>query len=509
MALAQHITVSDRPSADEASTLFRKLPQNIEAEQALLGALLVDNRAYEKVGEFLRPEHFFYPPHGKIYEAIVRLLEKGQIASPLTLKGYFESNTMLDDVGGAHYIAEIAQAAVSVVNIKHFGKAIFDAALRRELITLGEDVVNTSFAPEVGETAEELIEKAEQSLFDLATFGHYEGGALPFKALLIDALNVAELAYKREGSLMGLSTGITDLDRALGGLSPSDLVIIAGRPSMGKTVLATNISHNVAAHFDKTTPEDPGKKNPERQGVAFFSLEMSGEQLAVRLLSEVSGISSEHIRRGTINGDDFQKLVEASNRVSSLPLYIDDTPALTISALRTRARRLKRQHNISLIVVDYLQLLYSGGNRGHENKVQEITEITRGLKAIAKELNVPVIALSQLSRAVEQREDKRPQLSDLRESGSIEQDADVVMFLFREQYYLERAEPTQRVEETADKFEERYQRWAQRYAEVAETGEVIIAKHRHGPVGKVRLRYDPSTSQFQDLADDARLPYNV
>jgi replicative DNA helicase len=478
---------------------FRTPPHNFEAEQALLGAVLLNNRAYEKVSEFLRPEHFADSTHGRIFGACGKLIERGQMANPVTLKTYFEQDGGLAEIGGTPYLAQLANAVVSIINAEDYGKLIHDLHLRRELIAMGEDLVNQAFAPDLDRTAMDQIGTAEAKLYDLATTGQTEGGFEDFRSVLVGAVSAAEAAHKRGGKLSGVPTGLIDMDSKLGGLHESDLLILAGRPSMGKTSLATNIAFNAAYAYKEEVDALGRKKAVDGAITAFFSLEMSAEQLATRILAEQAEIASHKIRQGELSNDEFERLVVAAQNLHRLPLFIDDTPALSISAVRTRARRLQRQHGLGLIVLDYLQLLRGSGATS-ENRVQEVSEITRGLKALAKELSVPVIALSQLSRAVEQREDKRPQLSDLRESGSIEQDADVVMFVFREQYYLERAEPGRRPDEAEDKFNERHSKWQQRCEEVWNTAEVIIAKQRHGPVGTVRLSFHGEYTKFGNLA---------
>lgn len=483
----------DPPSKALTIPTYRTPPHNEEAEQAVLGAVLVNNKAFEKVGEFLRPEHFFDPANQKIYQAIMKMVDRGQVASPMTLKAFFEQDQDLAEIGGTEYLARLAAAIVTVQNVEDYGRIIHDAYLRRQLIEVGEDMVNHAYKHDLDVTANDQIEEAEKKLFELASFGDVKGDFIPFERALKLAIDNAEAAFRRTSHVTGVTSGLRDLDSKLGGLHPSDLLILAGRPSMGKTALATNIAFNAA----KAYMLSGGK---EGAPVGFFSLEMSAEQLALRILADQAEVSGDKIRRGEIAASDFPKFVEASQFLSRVPFFVDDTPALSITAVRTRCRRLKRTHGLGLVVVDYLQLLRGGGaGRGPENRVQEISEITRGLKAIAKELHVPVIALSQLSRSVEQREDKRPQLSDLRESGSIEQDADVVMFVFREQYYLERAEPGRRPDESEDKYNDRYQRWQERLGEVHNTAEVIIGKQRHGPVGTVRLFFDGNYTRFGDL----------
>ncbi|WP_043744162.1 replicative DNA helicase [Paramagnetospirillum magneticum] len=489
----------DHPAAPAEGIGFRVPPHNYEAEQALLGAILLSNRAFERVSEFLKPEHFADPVHGRIFATCGKLIERGQMANPVTLKTWFENDGGLAEIGGTNYLAQLANAVVSVINAEDYGKLIFDLHLRRSLIGMGEDMVNDAFAPDLDVPAMDQIGKAEAKLYDLATTGQTEGGFEDFRTVLISAVASAEAAHKRQGKLSGVPTGLIDMDAKLGGLHDSDLIILAGRPSMGKTALATNIAFNAAYAYKEEVDALGRKKGVDGAITAFFSLEMSSEQLAARILAEQAEINSHKIRQGEMSNEEFEKLVVAAQNLHRLPLFIDDTPALSISAVRTRARRLQRQHGLGLIVIDYLQLL-RGSSSNSENRVQEVSEITRGLKALAKELSVPVIALSQLSRAVEQREDKRPQLADLRESGSIEQDADVVMFVFREQYYLERAEPGQRPEEAQEKFNERHAKWMERCEEVHNTAEVIIAKQRHGPVGTVRLAFQGEYTKFGNLA---------
>jgi len=499
----ENIVTPLRNDAGDAPA-YRIPPHNAEVEAGLLGAILTNDRALEKVSDFLQVEHFFEPVHGRIYAAARRLVERGQKASPQTLAHFFEADEALAGAGGAQYLYELAASIISVANVADYGHIIHDLYLRRQLIELGEGVVNDAFEPDIDDSAPAQIEKAEQQLYNLATIGETDRGIVTLKHASVVALEEAELAFKSEGHVVGVTTGLKDLDRRLGGLHGSDLLILAGRPSMGKTALATNIAFNAAqAHKPKDGDEAPGTHN-----VLFFSLEMSSEQLAARILSQVSGISSDRVRRGDINVEEFQAFAVASQQMSRVSLFIDDTPAITVSTMRTRARRLKRQSGLDMVVVDYLQLLQGTPGRRAENRVQEISEITRGLKQLAKELEVPVIALSQLSRQVEQREDKRPQLSDLRESGSIEQDADVVMFIYREQYYLEKGEPILGIEEKGERFEDRHTRWQSRMAEVANTASVIIAKQRHGPVGTIDLYFEGALTKFGDLdrqhsSDDA------
>ena len=476
---------------------YRAPPGNLEAEQALLGAILVNNDAASKVTDFLQPEHFQEPGHHRIFAAALKLIERGQIANPVTLKYYFEQDEALTEVGGAQYLARLAGAAVTVINAEHYARAIFDLALRRGLIQIGEAVVNQAYDADVDIEAKDQIEEAEQELFQLAEHGQADRGLQNFDYVLASAINMAEAAFHRDGQMMGVATGLIDLDQKLGGLHPSDLIVLAGRPAMGKSALATNIAFHAAHNIKRNRLESGEGQIVDGAVVAFFSLEMSAEQLATRLLAEQARIGSEKIRRGEISSDEFSRLVSASQAIEQAPLYIDDTPALTISALRTRARRLKRQHDLGLVVVDYLQLL-RGTGRYNENRVQEVSEITQGLKALAKELDIPVLALSQLSRQVEAREDKRPLLSDLRESGSIEQDADVVMFVYREEYYHERKQPAP---DTSD-----HAKWLVEAEQIHGIAEVIIGKQRHGPTGTVRLQFEREFTKFSNLEAAGRFP---
>ena len=495
----QNSNIASLQRKNDNSLSIREVPGNLEAEQGLLGAILVNNRAFEKVGDFLSAEHFLDPAHGRIFESCRRLIERGQIANPITLKSLFDQDEALQTTGGAQYLVSLAASVVTVINADDYGKAIKDCFLRRELIDLGEQVVNEAYSHTIELPATQQIELAEGKLFSLAETHNIDGGLQDFNSALIVSIKMAEAAYKRDGGLAGISSGFNDLDRQLGGFHPSDLLILAGRPAMGKTALATNIAFNVAAKYNKGSPTD-------KLSVAFFSLEMSAEQLATRILSENTSISSEKIRRGELSSNDFQKLVQSSQEIDCALLFVDDTPAITVSTLRTRARRLKRQHGLSLIVVDYLQLMRPSISDRADNRVQEVSMITQGLKAIAKELDVPVLALSQLSRAVEQREDKKPVLADLRESGSIEQDADVVMFVFREEYYLDKAEPVQRPEEGNERYHERHDKWMDLRNKAHGKAEVIIGKQRHGPTGTVTMHFDGATTRFSDFITEERLP---
>ena len=473
---------------------YRELPNNIEAEQGLLGALMADNRQLEGISDFLRAHHFFLPAHQRIYEALNILVERGQSATPVTLKGYFEADEELEQIGGTSYLAKLAGSVVSVINTLDYARNIYELFMKRELIGLGQDVVNESYVQSLESDVNNTIERTEKRLFELAEQGEAKGGFKTLRESVLTAMEIAEKAYQTDGHVSGVSVGLTDIDNKLGGMHSSDLIILAGRPSMGKTALAVNMAFNAAKKYAHT-----GGK--EGAPVAFFSLEMSADQLAARILADQASVSGDTIRKGTFTEEDFRRFAQAANELAQVPLYIDDTPALSIGAVRTRARRLKRQHGLGMLVVDYLQLLRgSGSQQSQQNRVLEVSEITRGLKAIAKELEIPVLALSQLSRGVEQREDKRPMLSDRRESGSIEQDADVVMFVYREEYYLAREEPARRPAESEEKFQERLQQHFERLQERANVAEAVIAKQRHGPIGIVEMHFDPQYIRFSDLS---------
>lgn len=487
-------TISNPQSGTEttSASAFRTLPHNIAAEKALLGAVFVNNKAHERVAEFLRPNHFAIAAHGKIFKAITTQIERGQIADPVTLRRFFEQDESLSEIGGPAYLMELAAAGVPLLNAGEYGRLIYDLYLKRELIDLGERVANRAYSGDVEDVASSQIEEAEQRLYTLAEEGEIEGGFMPFTSAVKQAMEAATIAMQRDGKLAGVTTGFRDLDQLLGGLHNSDLLILAGRPSMGKTALVTNMAYHAANAYVRT-------KGEEGAVVGFFSLEMSAEQLAGRIISETTQVQSDKMRKGQISNVEFHRLSEAIQELERLPLFIDDTPALTVSALRTRARRLKRQHNLGMIVVDYLQLISGSSSSRSDGRVQEVSEITRGLKTLAKELNVPVIALSQLSRAVEQRDNKRPQLSDLRESGSIEQDADVVTFIYREEYYLERDRVTQHAAEKDDRYAERMSRFEERLEKSRNIAEVIVAKQRHGPIGDIALRFEGQFTRFEDL----------
>lgn len=466
------------------------LPHNIEAEQQLLGAILTNNDIFDRISSLVRAEHFFDPVHQRIFEIASARIQKNALASPVTIKAFMEDDAGLKELGGGAYLARIAGAAISSYAARDYAQMIYDLAVRRDLIALGRDIAARAAQVNVDSEPRDQITDAEQRLYKLGEQGVAERGFQSFLKAVTDAVHVANAAYQRDGGLAGISTGLIDIDKKLGGLHPSDLLILAGRPSMGKTSLATNIAFNIARAHRRGIRPDGTEGSTSGGVVGFFSLEMSAEQLAARILSEAAEVPSEQIRRGDMSEDEFRRFVEAAKALEHCPLFIDDTPALPISQVAARARRLKRTQGLDVLIIDYLQLLRGSSK---ENRVQEVSEITQGLKAIAKELNIPVIALSQLSRQVENREDKRPQLSDLRESGSIEQDADVVMFVFREEYYREREKP-------GDHDLEAMAKWQEIMEKVHGKAEVIIGKQRHGPIGSVELSFEGRFTRFGNLA---------
>ena len=471
-------------------------PHNIELERAVLGVILVHNEAFDRVSDTLLPEHFYEGVHKRIFEVISTLLKSGKIATPITLK-MFLSDLDLGGMTVAQYLARLAAEATTVINATEYAKSVRDLALRRNLIVVGQEISAVAFDTPPDVTPRHQIEEAERKLYSLAESGKFEGGFQRFDEALTHAVDMAARAYERDGNLSGISTGLSDLDRMMGGLQRSDLIILAGRPGMGKTALATNFAFNIAQAYQGEVSPD-GKRQALNGGiVGFFSLEMSAEQLATRIIAEQSGVPSYKIRRGDIQQNEFEKVIEASRRMTTVPLYIDQTGGISIAQLAARARRLKRQRGLDVLVVDYLQLL-SGSSKKGDNRVQEMTEITTGMKALAKELEVPIVALSQLSRQVENRDDKRPQLSDLRESGSIEQDADVVMFVYREEYYLKNRQPREGTEE--------FIKWQADMERAHGRAEVIIGKQRHGPTGTVELQFEAELTRFGNLAQDDRLP---
>ncbi len=481
------------------------LPQNLEAEQALLGAILANNKAFEKVSEFLKPVHFADSIHAKVFEVISKLIQRGHIADVITLKNYFEQEGTLNDVGGHQYLVKLADSATPLTNAEYYAQFIYDKYLRRELINTGFEIVNDATKEDLDSDAMEQIETAEKKLFDLSNQGEHQGGFVDFSEALVSSLSHIEAAYQKEGKISGLPTALDALDNKTGGLNNSDLIIIAGRPAMGKTALATNIAYNVAEYMASAKNLDEKSK-----GVAFFSLEMSADQLASRILSTVTQTNGHKMRTGELDNAEFTRIAAAVRELERIPLYIDDTPGLNINTIRTRSRRLKRNKGLGAIIIDYIQLIVGSGSKKNEgNRVQELSEISRGLKILAKELNVPVIALSQLNRGVEQRDDKRPVMSDLRESGSIEQDADIVMFVYRENYYLQNEEPKQKASETPEHLQKRMEEWEARKRATQNICEVIIGKQRHGPTGTVQLYWNGDYAQFGNLAQEEYLPERI
>ena len=470
---------------------------NIDAEIALIGCLLWDNRNFEKISDFLDEIHFVDQNNQIIYKQIKELLNKNILVSPITLKNYLPEKEFGVEI--TKYLNEVKDSSPSTQNTFQYAKIIYELHLKRSLVGIGQNIIQETFDNGSENTGESLIEIAENDLYNLSNTGSAERKYSKFGDSLKEAVNIITEAFKREGKIAGVASGLRDLDNKLGGLHKSDLIIIAGRPSMGKTALGTNIAFNVAKNFKEKIDEFGSKTLVDGGKVVFFSLEMSSEQLATRILAEQTRVSGDKMRKAELSKEDFKKIAKASSDLEDLNLFIDDNPILTIATLRARARRLQRLYGIDLIIIDYLQLM-SGSNRNkNEGRVQEISEITRGLKAIAKELNIPIIALSQLSRQVEQREDKRPQLSDLRESGTIEQDSDVVMFIFRESYYLERMEPIKKLEESDEKHNERTSRWQELCEKAHNTAEVIIAKQRHGPIGTIKTHFESSYTRFSNL----------
>ncbi|MBV1829360.1 replicative DNA helicase [Komagataeibacter sp. AV436] len=473
-------------------------PANLQAEQALLGALLTNNKAYDRVSDFLTGTHFADEINGKIYDAISKHIEEGKLADPVTLRIYFQNTGVLDPVGGTAYLAKLLTSMVGIINAADYGRVIHDAWIRRQLIDIGQDVVNNAFGARPDLDGPDQIAASEEALFRLATEKGQDGGFLSFDRALADAVKIAQHAFDRDGDVVGLTTGLRDLDKKTGGLHPSDLLILAGRPAMGKTALATKIAFSAARSLMVAAREADDDAKP-KGSVAIFSLEMSAEQLATRILSEQSSVSGEKIRRGELVQKEFDRFVQVSRELSQLPLHIDDTPAITLSAMRTRCRRLARTKGLSLVVVDYLQLMRPSVGTKADNRVLEISMITQGLKALAKELSVPVIALSQLSRQVESREDKRPMLSDLRESGSIEQDADAVMFVYRDQYYLQQRQPKETSYDSVDKYQTAMEEWQRKMDLAHNRAELILEKQRHGPTGTVNLFFEGEFTRFGDL----------
>ena len=483
-------------NTNQNSTDEENIFSNTEAELALIGCILWDNRNYEKVSDFINENQFVDQTNKVIFSTIKNLLEKNILVSPITLKNYLPEDN--DNINKVNYLNHLKDSAPSSQNAYNYGKIIYDLYVKRNLVGIARNIINETNSNS-NTLAENLIENAENDLYNLSQTGNSERSFINFSNALQGAVDIISEAYKRDGKIAGVPTGFKDLDKKLGGLHKSDLIIIAGRPSMVKTALGTNIAFNCAIKYQEEKDEFENKKIIDGGKVAFFSLEMSSEQLATRILAEQTKISGDKMRKAELNKNDFNKIAKTSSELENLNLIIDDNPVLTIPILRARARRLKRLHDINLIIIDYLQLMSSSSNNRNDGRVQEISEITRGLKSIAKELNIPIIALSQLSRQVEQREDKRPQLSDLRESGTIEQDSDVVMFIYRESYYLERLEPIRKSEEDDMKYNERVSRWQQLTNDNYNKAEIIIAKQRHGPIGSIKMHFDANYTKFSDL----------
>lgn len=472
---------STSASITATTPLFRVAPSNVQAEQMFIGAVMINNEALNRAIEFLRPEHFYEPIHQKIYAAINTIIDKGISASPTSLKSMLINDAQFEQVGGADYLGKLATIAMTVINVYDYGRIIYDLAMRRNLIAIGEDIVNIAYSSGIDNSASEQIEDAEHQLFSLASEGVNERGFANIRDSIVVSMEAISQAMRSDDHITGITTGLIDLDKKLLGFHNSDLLVLAGRPSMGKTALAINLALNACRAL-----KSKHRTDTQMPSVGFFSLEMSAEQLTTRILSMHTSIDSSSLRSGRVGEEHYNELRKQAMEISTLPFFIDDTPALSISGIRTRARRMKRKHNLSILFIDYLQLIR--GSSHTENRTLEISEITQGLKALAKELNIPIIALSQLSRAVEQREDKRPMLSDLRESGAIEQDSDIVMFIYREEYYLTRKEPEAGTPQHTE--------WFEKLNQVHNLAEIILAKHRNGPIGIVQLFYDASYSRF-------------
>ena len=476
-----------------------KMPQNIEAEQSLIGSVLFDNKVLEDLPTNFATRHFFDPLHASIFDACIFLIDNGRLADPLTLKSYLKQDDLQRDMDIEKYLSELREGVVSLSKAKFYAEEIRNCYVRRSLIRIGDELINKSVNPTLDVTPDQEISNTEEQLYNLAEKDQINSGPLDFKSVLASATNQINEAYNRKGKLSGIDTGFSGLNRQLGGLNKSDLLVLAGRPAMGKTALATNIGFNAAK----------SSKLEKNESILIFSLEMSAEQLAQRILAEQSTIDSHKLRSGDLNETEFSKLVSTQNDILNLPFFIDDTPAISVGQIASRARRLKRTHGLSVIIIDYIQLIQGSKASEAQGRVQEVSNITRGLKSLAKELNVPILALSQLSRAVEQREDKRPILADLRESGSIEQDADVVMFVYREEYYLDKSEPTQRDNENQESFNERFLKWQDRRNMAEGKAEIIISKQRHGPTGIVQVQFEAKFTRFMDLVQDDRLPDQI
>ena len=495
-SLTKDYAKSENQSSDFQKTTENKMPQNLEAEQSLIGSILFDNKTLEDIPSNFDTKYFFDPLHANIYEACISLTDNGRLADPLTLKNYLNDNQLNRDIDIEKYLLDLREGVLSLSRAKFYAEEIRNCYVRRSLIRIADELIQDSLNPKIELTPDEDISITEEKLYNLAEKDQFNSGPVDFKTVLTSATNQINDAYNRKGKLSGIDTGFSGLNRQLGGLNKSDLLVLAGRPGMGKTALATNIGFNAAK-----------SSKLENQGsILIFSLEMSAEQLAQRILAEQSLINSHKLRSGDITDNEFSKLVVTQNKIFDLPFYIDDTPAISVSQIAARSRRLKRTRGLGLIIIDYIQLIQSTKVTESQGRVQEVSSITRGLKSLAKELNVPILALSQLSRAVEQREDKRPILADLRESGSIEQDADVVMFVYREEYYLDKSEPSQRENENQESFNERFEKWQDRRSSAEGKAEIIISKQRHGPTGIIQVQFEAKFTRFMDLVKDERLP---
>ena len=477
----------------------KKMPQNLEAEQSLLGSILFDNKILEDLPTNFNSQYFFDPLHANIYDACISLTDVNRLADPLTLKNYLNDNNLNKDIDIEKYLLDLREGVLSLTKAKSYAEEIKNCYIRRSLIRIADDLIDKSINPKIEVTPDQEISETEEKLYNLAEKDKINSGPIDFKSVLTSATNQINEAFTRKGKLSGVDTGFSGLNRQLGGLNKSDLIVLAGRPAMGKTALATNIGFNAAR----------SNNNSQNDSILIFSLEMSAEQLAQRILAEQTTIDSHKLRNGDINEKEFAKLVATQNDIYNLPFFIDDTPAISVGQIASRARRLKRTSGLGLIIIDYIQLIQGSKASEAQGRVQEVSNITRGLKSVAKELNVPILALSQLSRAVEQREDKRPILADLRESGSIEQDADVVMFVYREEYYLDKSEPSQRENENQESFNERFTKWQDRRNSAEGKAEIIISKQRHGPTGIIQVQFEAKYTRFMDLAQDYKLPDQI
>ena len=498
-SLINNLTNSENKTSELSTKSNNQMPQNVEAEQSLIGSILFDNKVLEDLPTNFSTRHFFDPLHASIFEACISLIDNGRLADPLTLKNYLKDDELQRDIDVEKYLFDLREGVLSLSKSKFYAEEIRSCYVRRSLIRIGDELIDQSINPKIEITPDQEISKTEEKLYNLAEKDQISSGPLDFKSVLTSATNQINEAYNRKGKLSGIDTGFSGLNRQLGGLNKSDLVVLAGRPAMGKTALATNIGFNAAK----------SSKLDKNESILIFSLEMSSEQLAQRILAEQATIDSHKLRSGDINDKEFSKLVATQNDIFNLPFFIDDTPAISVGQIASRARRLKRTNGLGLIIIDYIQLIQGSKASELQGRVQEVSNITRGLKSLAKELNVPILALSQLSRAVEQREEKRPILADLRESGSIEQDADVVMFVYREEYYLDKSEPSQKDNENQETFNERFIKWQDKRKSAEGKAEIIISKQRHGPTGIVQVQFEAKFTRFMDLVQDNRLPDQI